>query len=134
MIDNIITYLAETNTVTSAEFKQVEHAWTMEPVIEEIDDKPALFVFPGDDTANQDNTDNLVSNMVVQNVHFFLICDLTDYDRLIAILRTAMIGYSAGSSYTDLEMISSRTMAIKGGVIWREEVYFNEILIRAAYT
>lgn len=130
-IDPLVTYLIAN---TGNKFKKIENAYDIQLQIEDYsDDLPYLGVFPGADTASPEATDNLISNVSVFQTHLYLLCKLGEAVDLETTLHAALMGWSAGANYTDLELLSGDTNGLKNGVIWREYVYFNNIVIREAY-
>jgi hypothetical protein len=125
MISELIAALSE-NTVN---FTAVSHAWTIDPVDNLSEKMPILFVFAGDDDFGEDGTDGLIAKMATQTIHIYIVCEIADLDARKSELRGAAIGWSAGENYTDLAPISGKVIAIKGSVVWWDEIYANRVKI-----
>ncbi len=129
MIGDLITFL-EANTES---FSTIDHAWETEPVENVRELVPALFVFPGDDSTEEDGTDYLVSKRLHREINVYLVCAIADLDSLQTELRTALIGKALAPQYTDFALVSGKTISLKGGLIWWQDTYRAALTLRQAY-
>lgn len=125
MINELITHLI----ANTSNFTSIDHAWTLEPVDNVNDKIPILYVFAGEDTAGESADDNLVAKMLTHVTHIYIVCAIADLDARKTELREAAMGWSAGTNYTDLALISGRVIGLKGGVVWWEDLYANRVKI-----
>jgi len=125
MINTLLTFLI----ANTSNFTAISHAWTLDPV-DNLDVKtPILYVYAGEDTAGEEAGDQLVAKMLTQTIHIYIVCDIADLDARKSELRGAAIGWSAGTNYTDLALVSGRVIGLKGAVVWWEEIYANRVKI-----
>lgn len=129
MIDAFIAHL-QANT---ASFATITHAKDQQPIDDIAAELPLIGVFPGDDQTSEDGAEYLVSKMLNSIIQVHLVCPIENWESLKTELRTAAIGWSAGGEYTDLALVGGNILQLKGGVIWWQERYANQVIIREAY-
>jgi len=126
MIDTLIQRL----TVQTQSFATITHAQDQQPVDDLNSQTPLLGIFPGQDSTESDGTDFLESKMLTIVVLVHMVCLIEELDTLKPELRGAVIGWSPGAQYTDMELVSGELLQLKGGLVWWEEKYSTRRLIR----
>lgn len=130
MITELTAFLAHVDN-KPATVVTVEQAWGLEPVDNVADLIPALYVYPGDDDSEDAGFDGQVGSMVTQTANVAIVCSITDFEDLKKAVRQALIGWSEGAVYTDLEWQSGSNMGFsKGNIVWWQEVFINQYQIR----
>lgn len=125
MIQEFIQHLQAVVTPT------VEYAYTANPVedIDILDPKlPAIFVYPGDYSAELSEIDNLVRQPIRENVACLLICRIADYETLRDELRAAALGWTF-QQYDAFELLSGEVLDLSGGLIFVRETYTTQHII-----
>ena len=128
----ITEIIARLNSETE-NFTTIDHAWDTEPVDDVRDVIPALYLFPGDESTENDGTDYLESKRVHAEMHVYVVCDISDLEARKAELRAALIGWPPTAAYTDLGLVSGKTVSLKGGLVWWQDVYRTAVTIREQY-
>lgn len=121
-ITSIITQITDNTT----SFKSVSHAYSMTPVEKLKDSTPCVYVYPGDEIAGPNASDNKVNQQVRIEVKCFIVCEFASENlaTLRAELRAALLDFQVVSTGDSIEFSKGSAEDIKGEFIWWLDTYF----------
>jgi len=122
MIDALLTYL---NANKPTGINSVEDGWDIEAIESVRDIVPAMWISPGDDTAEDSGHDFVQGNYITQHLQVDFVCLRTEFEVIRGEIRSALIGWSESTNHDDLALDGGRTMSQKGDIIWWSETYHN---------
>lgn len=113
----------------------VGHAWGIEPVKKLSDVIPAVYFYPGNDEAEDAGYDFVEGAWTTEEVNCAIICEYEDLETLKEEIRELLIGYSAGATYTGLQLaggapIGHGDQKVQGSIIWWNDTYFTNHTVR----
>jgi len=104
-----------------------EYAFSSNP-IDDTDDLPKLFIYPGDETTNASSIDNFVRQQVAEEVNCVLVSPIADYETHKASVLAAALGWTF-NEYDAFEYSGGEVVDLKAGVLTYRQTFNTRHLI-----
>ncbi len=126
MIDEIVCRLeAETTS-----FKLVTHAYSMTMIDNISEETPAVFVYPGEESASESGFDSQVIQQNHMQAVAIIVGSTSGVEALKKDVRSALIGWQPSQYHDPVQLVKGRPEEISSSHIWWKEIYTSSVQLR----